>query len=531
VVVLALNPLVRRPAALAQGQEVTIGAEADAFVNQNQINTNKGAISTMRTRNSSKISYVRFDATGISTATSGALKVWATSASTCSAGADVLRASSDTWGETSINWSNQPGPVGNVLDSAQSWAANSYVSFDVSSAVNPGEKLSFLIRMPSACAAGADSVFNTRESPNDPLLVVETASAQCADNVDNDDDDLTDFPDDPGCTDALDNSETDPSPQQCADNVDNDDDNLTDFPDDPGCTDALDNSETEDPVIAAAGDIACSPQDPAFNGGLGTDTLCHMRNTSDILLANDYDAVLTLGDNQYENGSLERYVASYDPSWGRLFGKTFPAPGNHEYMTAGAQGYFAYFGGRAGDPSKGYYSFDLDPWHLISLNSNCAKLPSGTGTSGCGPGSPQYEWLVSDLQATTARCVLAYWHHPRFSSAQTSAPQKPFWTALYQFDADVVLNGHRHNYERLAPMDPNGNLNLARGIRQWVVGTGGKNQGIVADPFINVLPTSEAREGQTYGILELTLHPDGYTFAFVPELGGSILDSGSGTCH
>jgi len=166
------------------------------------------------------------------------------------------------------------------------------------------------------------------------------------------------------------------------------------------------------PVVAAVGDIACDPANPSYNGGDGTATACRMKATSDLLVGGGWSAVLLLGDNQYEDGALARYQASYDPTWGRVKGLTYPAPGNHEYGTPGAAGYFAYFGAAAGDPARGYYSFDLGAWHLVVLNSNCAAV------SGCGPGSAQEQWLAADLAAHPGRCTLAYWHHPRFSSGQ-----------------------------------------------------------------------------------------------------------------
>ena len=261
------------------------------------------------------------------------------------------------------------------------------------------------------------------------------------------------------------------------------------------------------PVIAAAGDIACDPADPNYNGGAGTATACHMRATSDLLVGAALDAVLVLGDNQYENGTLTKYQASFDPSWGRVKPLIRPAVGNHEYLSPGAAGYYAYFGAAAGDPTKGYYSYDLGSWHLIALNSNCAFV------GGCGVGSPQEQWLAADLAANPGRCLLAYWHHPRFSSgAHGNDPAYDvFWQRLYQAQADVVLVGHDHLYERFAPQAPSGVADPARGIRQFTVGTGGKNHVAV----VAVQPHSEVRDDSTFGVLELTLRPDGYDWRFL----------------
>ncbi|HEV7785509.1 MAG TPA: metallophosphoesterase, partial [Thermoanaerobaculia bacterium] len=193
-----------------------------------------------------------------------------------------------------------------------------------------------------------------------------------------------------------------------------------------------------DPVIAAAGDIACDPLDNFYNGGLGTNTACRMRATSDLALAGGYDAVLLLGDNQYLDGALFKYVSVFGPTWGRLGALLRPAPGNHEYETPGATGYFDYFGAAAGKRTEGWYSYELGTWHVVVLNSNCADV------GGCGPGSPQLRWLAADLASHPRACTLAYWHHPRFSSGlhNDDPLSDAFWRTLYAAGADLVLAGH-----------------------------------------------------------------------------------------
>jgi acid phosphatase type 7 len=289
-------------------------------------------------------------------------------------------------------------------------------------------------------------------------------------------------------------------------------------------------STSPDPVIAAAGDIACSPASGDFNGGLGTSSTCRQKYTSDLLVGMKPAAVLALGDAQYESGTLSEFQQSYDPSWGRVKSITFPAVGNHEYHTSNASGYFDYFNGvgnqvgRGGDRSKGYYSFNVGSWHIIALNSNCSPV------GGCGSGSPQETWLRNDLAANPAKCTLAYWHHARFSSGgehgDTLAMQ-PIWQALYDANADLVLAGHDHDYERFAPQTATGAADSARGIREFVVGTGGKSH----YAFATVKPNSEVRQSDTYGVLKLTLHPQGYDWRFVPEAGKTFSDSGSASCH
>jgi Ca2+-binding RTX toxin-like protein len=281
-----------------------------------------------------------------------------------------------------------------------------------------------------------------------------------------------------------------------------------------------------DPVIAAAGDIACDPDDRGFNNGLGTSTRCRQRYTSDLLLNAGLAQVLTLGDNQYNSAKLSELQASYDPSWGRAKSITRPTLGNHE--PGKAPGYFDYFNGvgqalgPAGERGKGYYSFDVGAWHLVALNSNCARV-------GCSTGSRQERWLRADLAAHPNACALAYWHHPRFSSGHDgdSTFMQAIWRDLFDAGVEVALVGHSHNYERFAPQDPNGTLDAARGIRQFVVGTGGA----FFTGLGTVKPNSEVRDNNTFGVLELTLRPTGYEWRFVPEAGRTFTDSGAEPCH
>lgn len=275
------------------------------------------------------------------------------------------------------------------------------------------------------------------------------------------------------------------------------------------------------PTIAAAGDIACGPASPAFNRGAGDGLRCRQRATSDLLLAR-HVRVLALGDTQYEAGSYADFLESYDASWGRVRAITVPVPGNHEYRTAGAKGYFRYFGRAARAAARGYYSFDLGDWHLIALNSNCDEV------GGCGSGSAQEAWLRADLAASRTRCTLAYWHHPRYSSGTHGSDRtyRAFWQALHDADADLVLVGHDHDYERFAPQDANGHRDLARGLRQFVVGTGGHS----LRTFPRVVPNSEARDASSFGVLELTLGSTAYAWRFRPAV-GTFTDAGSARCH
>jgi acid phosphatase type 7 len=275
-----------------------------------------------------------------------------------------------------------------------------------------------------------------------------------------------------------------------------------------------------DPLVAAAGDIACSslPTGP---------DKCQQQATSDLLLGRPLSAVLMLGDGAYEDGSITQYQTFYDPTWGRFKSITHPAIGNHEYQTVDGQGYFQYFGAAAGDPRTGWYSYDIGSWHMIVLNSNCYKL------GGCGASTAQVKWLKTDLAAHPNSCTLAYWHHPHFSSGFAYDDNSghntttAFWYALYDAGADVVLGGHDHDYERFALQDPEGEPDPAYGIREFVVGTGGRSHSGFPTPSLN----SEVRNSATYGVLELTLHRASYDWRFVPVPGQSFTDSGSGPCH
>jgi hypothetical protein len=260
------------------------------------------------------------------------------------------------------------------------------------------------------------------------------------------------------------------------------------------------------PHIAAAGDVSC--------GSNSAGAACQQANTAALVERGRYSSVLALGDLQYENGALAEFRAFYDKSWGAFKSITSPAVGNHEYLTRDAAGYFAYFGARAGDPSRGYYSFDVGRWHLVALNSNCGKV------GGCKAGSPQERWLRADLAAHRARCTLAYWHHPRFSSGGhgDNVSMQPLWQVLARAHAELVLSGHDHDYERFAPVD---------GVRQFVIGTGGRNKTAFRK---TPDPGSQIRMRQ-FGILDLELAPTSYTWRFRSAPSGAVLDSGTTACR
>ena len=266
-----------------------------------------------------------------------------------------------------------------------------------------------------------------------------------------------------------------------------------------------------DPVLVGVGDIAtCDHDDDEQTAGL---------------VARLDGIVFTLGDNAYDQGSAADFRDCYDPSWGRVKDRTeFPVAGNHDYGTRNAAGYRAYFGKRAAPRGDTWYSRDVGAWHVIVLDANCTELAGG-----CRPGSPQLRWLRQDLAANQSPCTLAMWHQPRFSSGEhgNDASVAPFWDALYGAGADLILNGHDHDYERFAPQDPDGNLDDARGMTEIVAGTGGGEMRAMAHTVANSL----VRKGRLLGVLQVTLHPTGWDSRFVPTADYSFADEAHGTCH
>ncbi|HEY7685185.1 MAG TPA: invasin domain 3-containing protein, partial [Gemmatimonadales bacterium] len=266
------------------------------------------------------------------------------------------------------------------------------------------------------------------------------------------------------------------------------------------------NSAAATVVLVGAGDIAVcgSSRDEA----------------TAALLDNIPGTVFTAGDNAYPDGSATNFSQCYEPSWGRHKTRTRPSPGNHDYHISGAADYFAYYGANAGPAGRGYYSYDIGDWHVVSLNSNVDRTTN----------SPQLIWLRDDLAASTKQCTVAYWHHARFTSGTqhgNNVSVQPFWQALYDAGAELVIAAHEHNYERFAPQTPAGSADPATGIREFVVGTGGAS----FYPNFTPLPNSEVRNGATSGVLKLTLDAGTYSWEFIPVAGQTFTDAGSGVCH
>ncbi len=284
-----------------------------------------------------------------------------------------------------------------------------------------------------------------------------------------------------------------------------------------------DRSDPNTPRAASKSDVAPDSIRGVTMVAVGDVVACYKGDDeATSRLADEIPGIVALlGDNVYESGSGKEYNDCFQPSWGRHKARTRPAAGNHEYNTRGAKGYFDYFGSAAGERGKGYYSYDVGGWHVVVLNSNIER----------GANSPQIQWLRADLaKHTTEACTLAYWHHPRFSSADkhgNDPTQSEFWEVLYAGGADVVLNGHDHAYERFAPQASSGGFDPQFGIREFVVGTGGRSHYKAS----SLEPHSEAFNSTAYGVLKLTLFPSAYRWEFVPVAGQSFTDSGASACH
>jgi acid phosphatase type 7 len=293
-------------------------------------------------------------------------------------------------------------------------------------------------------------------------------------------------------------------------------------------------------TLVAAGDIACRPQ------LVETAAACRQARTANLVESLAPDAVAVLGDNQYEHGELANFMAVFEPTWGRFRQVTHPAVGNHEYEgdpeRDQAPGYFSYFGAAAGDPAKGYYRWELGGWTLFALNSGAINWTRPTGGNpllpddcwpvSCAAGSEQEQWLRAELEALPDHaCVIAYWHHPRFSSgfggrSQPHPETGPLFADLYRQGVELLLTGHSHNYERLRPVTPEG-IPDPGGVTQFVVGTGGRNLHTDTGPQLSI---SEVLRTDVFGVLELTLAPGAYIARLVAE-DGLTIDQSSGTCH
>jgi hypothetical protein len=425
-------------------------------------------------------SYLRFDVAGLAGAVGRAtLELWVMEGTPD--GPRIGTAAGD-WTEADVDWDGRPEASSDLVGTPGALAAGTWIAYDVTPFV-AGDGI-YTFRLAGGSADGVTfAAREDRDPDHRPRLVIATDEAGPSPTVTEDAPAPTTTPTRTPTPEATPTTTPTRTPTRT-----------------PG------GGTGPTATLLAAGDIATC-------AGAGDEATAK-------LLDGLAGTVATLGDNVYQSGSAQQYADCYAPTWGRHKARTRPAPGNHDYRTAGAAGYFGYFGAAAGTPGKGYYSYDLGAWHVVVLNSNLDT----------SRGSAQETWLRADLAAHPAACTLAYWHHPRFSSGSShgnNTSVQPLWQALYEAGAELVLAGHEHHYERFAPQDPTGGADPREGIRQFVVGTGGAGH----YGFGTVRANSEVRSTGAFGVLQLTLHPDGYDWEFVPVAGKTFGDAGSGTCH
>jgi acid phosphatase type 7 len=465
-----------------QSQEaIALAPVADARVLEANPTTNYGTVSRLDVDNPGEESYIRFTVSGVTGAVQNAtLRFFVTNGSS---NGPSIYGTDNTWTETGITWNNRPAAVTGAISSLGAATANTWAEYDLTAYITGNGTYNFVLQPDST-----DGVtFTSREGSAPPQLVLTFTSDPTTTPVNTSTPAPTRTP--------TQTPTIGPSPTSTK----------TAFPTNMPTITSTPSSDGV--VFVGAGDIA----DCSGNGDEQTAQL----------LDNIPGTVYTVGDNAYPNGAITEYTNCYDPTWGRHKARTHPAVGDNEYNSSSvAAGYFTYFGAAVGNPDQGYYSYDVGSWHIIVLNSNCSRI------GGCTPTSAQGQWLQADLAANPRMCTLAIFHEPLFSSSGGNTGLRSLWTSLYQAGADIVLNGHRHNYERFTLQDPNGVADPAHGIREFVVGTGGRSH----SSFGSTASNSEIRNNTAYGVLKLTLHPTSYDWQFIPIAGQSFTDSGSAPC-
>jgi acid phosphatase type 7 len=501
---------------IAQADTSTLGATHDTYTTQNDPDTPHGGNASLKVNAApaERRAFLRFTVSGIpdgSTEVGAVLRLRATTTSSAIFTAWSVAA---TWVQSTLTWNNQPA-LGTAVTARTGVTAGQYNDFDLSSHVTGNGTFAVAITSSSATQTWFDSRETTSGSP--PQLVVSwtpptttTSSTTTTDTTTTTSDTTTTTS---GTTTTTDTTTTTSSTTTSS-------------------TTTTTVPPAGDPKVAAAGDIACPPP------GTRTTSSCHQQATANLLAAGNYDAVVPVGDLQYECGQASAYTAVYNPSWGQFKSKTRPVHGDHEYtgpggcQTPGSAGYYSYFAGAASprqptctSACQGYYSYELGTWHVVVLNTDCNQ----PGVDGCSSTTPQGRWLAADLAAHPNECILAFWHLPRWGeSGGTSSASNYFASALYNARAEVVVSGNTHFYARSAPQNPAGAADPVNGIRQFIVGTGGRSlHGLSSRPD----PQVEVRQSTTFGILELTLHAGSYSWRFVPEAGRTFTDSGTNSCH
>jgi PKD repeat protein len=533
-ITLAAMLLTSSPPALTSAEATTtVLATADGYVRSAKPTSNYASATDIRVRSASDTytGYVQFTVDGLTAAPSRVvLRLFVTDASPD--GGAVWPVTS-SWSEATLTASTAPTYSGPALGDLPRASLGSWVEADVTQAVTGNGTYSFAIGPQS----GNSVLYSSREGANPPQLVISGAGTPPPPPAAP----VASFSATPTSgTAPLAVTFTDTStgtPTSWAWDFDND-----------GTTDSTAQNPTHTYSSAGTYSVRLTvgnaggndtltrtdlisattppPPDPGAAVLVGAGDIAKCTSTVDEATAALVEAipgaVFTAGDNVYENGTATEFANCYDPSWGRFRSRTRPTVGNHEYGTTGASGYFGYFGAAAGEAGKGYYSYDVGSWHIVALNSECSIVS-------CAAGSVQEQWLRADLAAHPTACTMAIFHRPLFSSASTSGATavRPLWQALYDANAELIVNGHAHVYERYAPQRPDGTLDLQRGIRQFTIGTGG-----VAHAGAGTLkPNNEVFENVSYGVMKFTLRAGGYDWQFIPIPGDTLNDAGSGTCH
>jgi F5/8 type C domain-containing protein/calcineurin-like phosphoesterase family protein/glycosyl hydrolase family 99 len=514
--------------------------EADSYVTEATPDANLGTQTTVQVDAGSgerKVGYIRFTVDGLTGNPGSAIIQLYVRSGTVDG--PTVQLAANTWDENKVTWANRPSLTGNGIEDKGALDTGTWVQYDVTSLITGNGTYTFAFEN-----ASRDGIsFGSREdNARLPLLILTGAAG----------DEVTPSPTPPvsggsGATEtatpqpggasptataAPPTPTTTPKPNTPVPTA-------TAAPPTPTTTPkpntpvptATPKPNTPVPTATPKPPTPTPTSTPRPGGGadavlLAVGDVASCGSTGDEATGKLLDSVsgpiAGLGDYAYESGSATDFKNCFDPSWGRHKSRMHPAAGNHEYNTAGAAPYYAYFGAAAGDSSKGYYSYNVGTWHIVVLNSNCSKI------GGCDTGSAQYAWLKADLAANPASCTLAYWHHPLFSSGEhgNNTVTKPLWQLLQTNGAELVLTGHDHDYERFAPQNADG-VATANGIREFVVGTGGRGH----YSFPTVRANSEVRYNSGFGVLRLVLKDGSYTWEFISEAGKTFTDSGSGTCH
>jgi hypothetical protein len=474
-----------QPAASAS-PSVTSNPVADAYVVQTSPSKNYGAGVTLRVDASPDTrSYLRFVVSGLNGAAvqSAWLRIYANSAN--NAGVSVQAVADNTWDENAISWSNAPA-AGSTINSSGAFPAGSWVEVDVSSYVQAEGTFSLML---SSTSSTSTNLASREDAAHAPQLVVSTIGST-------------------GMSTSI-----------------------------PAAISTTSSTSIQPASVSSSGSILLLAGDICKHNFGSVDYTANCKKTGDlvrsVLAANPGAQVQTLGDNVNNDGGTYSYTAEYQdlyaPNWGSFMNVTHALMGNHDtYPSGGDAAYFKYFGTRAGPQPGGYYSYNIgSSWHVIVLNAQCSKA------SGCGAGSIQTTWLKNDLAANTRQCILAVWHQPRFTSGRhpNDTTYAPWWNLLYQYKADIIADGHNHNYERFNQINPQEQA-ASDGIREFIVGTGGA-PGDGYTYASHPLQPNEVIRNQTpvYGVLKLTLSTNSYSWKFLEAAGPAFNDSGTSNCH